>query len=76
MPERLAQEVDRAALPGAAEHLRNRLLQARVSVGDYEFDAREAALDERAQEAAPEGLGLRFPDVQGDHLPEPGLVHP
>ena len=32
--ERLAQEVDGAALPGAAEHLRDRVLQALVRVGD------------------------------------------
>ncbi len=66
VPERLAQEVHAAALPGAAKHLRERLLQAGVGVGDDEFDAAQAALDERAQEAAPEGLRLRLADVEGD----------
>jgi hypothetical protein len=34
VPERLAQEVHRAALPGAAQHLGDRLLEAGVSIGD------------------------------------------
>jgi hypothetical protein len=73
--ECLAQEVDRAALPGAAEYLRDRFLQPGVRVGDDQLDAREPALDERAQKAAPEGLGLRFADVERDHLAVAGLVH-
>jgi hypothetical protein len=52
--ERLAEEVDAAALPGAAEHLRDRLLQASVRVGDDQLPAAEATRDQRAQEAAPE----------------------
>src|SRR6266536_5274629 len=66
--------MDAAALPGAAEHLADRLLQAGVGVGDDQLDAAEAALDERAQEAAPEGLRLCLADVEGDHLPVAGLV--
>src|SRR5512132_1934534 len=49
VPERLAQEVDAAALPGAAEHLADRLLQPGVRVGDDELHAAEAALYERAE---------------------------
>ncbi len=75
MPECLAQEVDRAALPGAAEHLRDRALQAGVRVRDDELDARQAALDESSQEAAPEGLGLALADVEPDHLPVAGRVN-
>ncbi len=59
---------------GPAEHLRDCLLQAGVGVGDDQLDAREAALDERAQEAAPEGLRLALPDIEGDHLPVARLV--
>jgi hypothetical protein len=68
VPERFAQEVDGAALPGAAEHLRDGLLEPGVRVGHDELDALKAALDERAQEATPEGLGLPLADVEGDHL--------
>ena len=75
MAERLAQEVDAAALPGAAEHLADRLLEAGVGVGDDQLHAGEAALDEAAQEAAPERFGLGLADVEADHLAVAGLVH-
>ncbi len=74
--ERLAQEVHRAALPGAAEYLPDRLLEAGMRVGDDELDAREATLDQSAQEAAPEGLGLGLSHIERDHLPVARLVHP
>ena len=74
MPERLAQEVDRAALPGSAEHLSDRLLQALVRVGDDEAHAGEAALDERTEEVAPERLRLALAAVEPDHLAPTGLV--
>jgi hypothetical protein len=47
--ERLAQEVNGAALPEAAEHLSDRVLQPLVRVGDDELHAGQAALDEAAQ---------------------------
>src|SRR5215211_2174657 len=70
-----AQEVDAAALPGAAEQLRDRLLQTGVRVGDDQLHAAEAALDQAAQEAAPEGLRLGLADVERDHLAVAGVVH-
>jgi hypothetical protein len=73
--ERLAQEVDRAALPGASEHLRDRLLQPGVGVRDDQLHAAQTALDQRAQERAPERLRLGLADVEGYHLPVTGLVH-
>ena len=75
MPQRFAEEVDGAALPGAAEHLADRLLQPGMRVRDDELDAAQAALDQAAQEAAPERLGLGLADVEADHLPVAGLVH-
>jgi hypothetical protein len=75
VPERLAQEVDGASLPGTPEHLADRLLEAGVRVGDDQLHAAQAALNERAQEGAPEGLRLGLADVEGDHLPIAGLVH-
>ncbi len=39
------------------------------------MDAREAPSDQRAQELAPERLGLRGADVQADDLAAPGLMH-
>jgi hypothetical protein len=73
--ERFAQEVDGAALPGAAEHLGDRLLQAGVSIGDDQSDTGQSALDQAAQEAAPERLRLGLADVEADHLAVAALVH-
>jgi hypothetical protein len=65
-----------AALPGRAEHLADRVLEALVRVGDNQLHAREAALDERAEEVAPERLGLCLAAVDADHLAPTRLVHP
>src|SRR3954462_7277528 len=45
-----------------------------MRVADRELDADQAARDERAQELAPERLGLRLADVEADDLPAPRLV--
>jgi len=74
--EAVAQEVHGAALPGAAEHLRDRRLQARVGVADRQLDADQAACDEPAQELGPERLGLGLADIDREDLPSPGLVNP
>jgi hypothetical protein len=74
-PEAVAQEMHGAALPRASKHLRDRRLEARVSVGDRELHAGQAALDQAAQEARPERLGLGLADVDADDLAPPGLVH-
>src|SRR6266545_543980 len=74
VPERLAQEMDGAALPWTAEHLRDRILQAFVRVGDDELYAGEAALDQRAEEVPPERLRLALPAVKADHLASTRLV--
>jgi hypothetical protein len=47
-----------------------------MDVRDDELDAGEAALDEFAEEAAPEGLRLCLADVEGDHLPVPDSCTP
>src|SRR3954453_1461588 len=70
----VSEEVHGAALPRRAEDLRERRLQSRVRVGDGELDADQAARDERAQELAPERLGLGLTDVQADDLASAGLV--
>jgi hypothetical protein len=67
--------MDRAALPTAAEHLRQRRLQSRLGVADRELHADRAARDQRPQELAPERLGLGLADAQADDLATPGLVH-
>ena len=46
-----------------------------MGVGDDQLHAAEAALDQTAQEAAPEGFGLALADVEADHLTVAGLVH-
>jgi hypothetical protein len=64
VPERLAEEVDRAALPGAVQGLRDRGLQAGVGVGDDQLRPGQAALDQAAEEALPERLRLALADVE------------
>ena len=68
VPEAVAQEVDGAALPGAAEDLRDRGLQAGVGVGDRELDADQAARDQASEELGPERLGLGLPDLDREDL--------
>jgi hypothetical protein len=72
--EAVPEEVDGAALPGAAEDLRDRCLQAGVGVADSELDADQAALDQRAQELGPERLGLGLADVDREDLAAARLV--
>jgi hypothetical protein len=52
----------------------DRLLEALVGVGDAQADAVEAAALERAEELAPERLGLDLADIEADHLAPAGLV--
>ena len=75
VPEAVAQEVDGAALPAAAEDLRDRRLQPGVRVADRELDAGQAALDEASEELGPERLGLGLADVDREDLAPPGLMH-
>jgi hypothetical protein len=64
VPERLAEEMDGAALPRRAEHLADRVLQSFVRVGDDQLHAGQATLDQAAEEVAPERLRLRFAAVE------------
>ena len=72
--EAVAQEVHGAALPGAAEDLGDRGLQAGVRVADGELDADQAALDEAAEEVGPERLGLGLADIDREDLAPAGLM--
>ena len=74
-PDNREEKDEVTALPGTTEHLRDRLLEAGVRVGDDKLNAREAALHERAGEAAPQGLRLGLADVKPDHLAIAGFVH-
>ena len=74
MPEAVPEEVDRAALPGAAENLGDRRLQTAVGVGDRELNADQTALDEPSEEGSPERLGLGLADIDAQDLAPPGLV--
>jgi hypothetical protein len=69
-----AQEMNAEALPGAAEHLGDRLLEGSWASETISCMA-EAALDQAAEEAAPEGLGLGLAQIERDHLAVGGLVH-
>jgi hypothetical protein len=73
--ETVPEEMDRAALPRRAEHLRERGLQSRMRVGDRELHSDQAALHQPSEELSPERLRLRRADIQADDLPPPGLVH-
>ena len=68
MSERVAHEVHAAPLPSRAEHLRDRRLDALMSVGDDELHAPEAAPGELPQERDPEGLGFGGTDVHAENL--------
>ena len=46
-----------------------------MRVGDDQLHADQAALDQAAQELAPERLGLGLADVEADDLAAAGLVH-
>ena len=47
----------------------------RPAVADDQLHPGQPALDQVAQERAPERLRLRFADVEADHLSVAGLVH-
>ena len=66
--QRVAHEVDAAALPASSENLGDGGLQPLVSVGDDELDAAQAAPRQLAQELVPERLGFRGADVEPEHL--------
>src|SRR5215216_3676650 len=66
--------MDRAALPRSAQHLRDRLLEALMGVGDHQLHPSQAAADQRAEELPPERLGLGRTHVQADDLALAGLV--
>ena len=72
--EHVAQEVDCAALPPAAKHLRDGGLQAGVRIGDAQLDAVQAMGPQRPQELPPERLGLGLADVDADDLTAASLV--
>jgi hypothetical protein len=74
MAAHLAQEVDGASLPGAAEDLADRRFQALVLIGDHQLDAMQAAGHQRSEELPPEGPGLGRADIERDHLAVAGLV--
>ena len=76
MAQGVTEEVDGAALPWGAEHLGDRGLEALVGVGDDQLDAGQAATDQRAQELAPERLGLGRAHIQADDLPLAAGIHP
>jgi hypothetical protein len=61
--EAVSEEVDGAALPGAAEDLGDRGLQPGVRVTDGELHADQPAGDQAAQELRPERFGLGLADV-------------
>ena len=69
--ERVAHEVDPAALPGGADDAGDGRLQPLVRVRDHQLHAPEAAADEILEEARPERLRLGGADVQADDLASP-----
>jgi hypothetical protein len=75
-PAAHAGPVDRAALPGAAEHLGDRLLEALVGVGDAQPHALESEGAQAAKELPPERLGLGLAHVQADDLTTAAVVDP
>ena len=64
----VSHEMHAAALPARTQHLRHRLLQPLVRVGDDQVNAGEPAPVEAAQELSPECLGLGRPHRKPQHL--------
>jgi hypothetical protein len=72
--EHVAQEMDGAALPGAAQHLGDRGLEAGVGVGDAQPHPLQAPGPQAAEELPPEALGLGLAEVQADDLTAAAVV--
>ena len=72
--EAVPEKVDGAALPAAAQDLRDRRLQPGVRVGDGELDADQPAGDEAPEEVGPERLGLGLADINAQDFAAAGLV--
>ena len=66
--QRVAHEMNAAALPGGAQHLGDGRLEALVGIGDHQLDAPQAPAREAAQVVALEGLGLRRANGQARDL--------
>ena len=73
--EAVAEEVDGAALPGAAEDLRDRRLQPGVRVGDGELHADQAARDQAARNSVQNASVSASPTSMAEDLAPAGLVH-
>src|SRR5690606_24810878 len=66
--QRVPHEVDAAALPGSAQHLGDRRLEALVSVGDHQLCAPKAAPHQLSQEGCPERLGFGGANIEAENL--------
>ena len=68
MGERIALEVDAAALPGRGQDSSGGGLDALMRIANHQFHATEAAPDEIAQELGPKGFGFGGTDRHAQHL--------
>src|SRR5512147_1461993 len=68
MGQRIAHEMNPASLPSGVQDFGDGGLQAFMGVGDHQLDPAPAAAGELAQEARPEGLGLRRADIHPHNL--------
>ena len=75
MRECIAQKVNLAALPRAAEDLSGRSFEALVRVGDHELHPTQPSARERAQKARPERLRFRRSDLKPKNLVHAVGVH-
>jgi hypothetical protein len=66
--ETVPEEVHRAALPGATEHLGDRRLEPGVSIRDRELHPDQPARDQAPEEVGPEHLGLGLADIDREDL--------
>src|SRR5512147_2136105 len=75
MGQRIAHEMNPASLPSGVQYFGDGGLHAFMGVGDHQLDPARAAAGELAQEARPEGLGLRRADIHPQNLAPAGRVH-
>ena len=68
MRQGIAHPMHAAALPAGAEDAADRIAQTLMGVGNDQFDAFEASLDQALQDSRSERLGLRGTDAEPDDL--------
>ena len=74
MGQRIAHEMNSAALPGGVHDLGDSCLDADMGVGCDEFYSAQATKGQFSKETGPECLGFRRADVYAEHFQASGVI--